>query len=72
MAESKNVQLKIDDIVRYDMNNSSLLDVVEDASTVGLFSSNKIIILAIIILKWLPVKDSTIIVTIDGVKVSKT
>lgn len=38
-------KLGIDDIVKYDMNNSSLLDVIEDASTVGLFSSNKIIIL---------------------------
>ena len=37
--------LKIDDIVKYDMTNSNLLDVIEDASTVGLFSSNKIIIL---------------------------
>lgn len=38
-------KLKIDDIVKYDMTNSSLLDVIEDASTVGLFSNNKIIIL---------------------------
>ena len=38
-------ELKIDDIVKYDMTNSNLLDVIEDASTVGLFSSNKIIIL---------------------------
>ena len=37
--------LKADDIVKYDMNNSTVLDVIEDASTVGLFSSNKIIIL---------------------------
>lgn len=37
--------LSIDDIVKYDMNNSNILDVIEDASTVGLFSSNKIIIL---------------------------
>ena len=37
--------LSIDDIVKYDMTNSNLLDVIEDASTVGLFSSNKIIIL---------------------------
>lgn len=37
--------LKVDDIVKYDMNNSTVLDVIEDASTVGLFSSNKIIIL---------------------------
>lgn len=38
-------ELNIDDIVKYDMTNSNLLDVIEDASTVGLFSSNKIIIL---------------------------
>lgn len=38
-------KLKINDIVKYDMNNSNILDVIEDASTVGLFSSNKIIIL---------------------------
>ena len=38
-------ELEIDDIVKYDMTNSNLLDVIEDASTVGLFSSNKIIIL---------------------------
>ena len=38
-------KLKIDDIVKYDMTNSSLLDVIEDASTGGLFSNNKIIIL---------------------------
>lgn len=37
--------LGIDDIVKYDMNNSTILDVIEDASTVGLFSNNKIIIL---------------------------
>ena len=37
--------LRVDDIVKYDMNNSAILDVIEDASTVGLFSSNKIIIL---------------------------
>lgn len=37
--------LRVDDIVKYDMNNSTILDVIEDASTVGLFSSNKIIIL---------------------------
>lgn len=38
-------ELKIDDIVKYDMTTSNLLDVIEDASTVGLFSFNKIIIL---------------------------
>lgn len=38
-------KLKIDDVVKYDMTNSSLIDVIEDASTVGLFSTNKIIIL---------------------------
>lgn len=38
-------ELKINDIIKYDMTNSNLLDVIEDASTVGLFSTNKIIIL---------------------------
>lgn len=38
-------ELKIEDVVKYDMTTSSLLDVIEDASTVGLFSTNKIIIL---------------------------
>ena len=38
-------ELKIDDVVKYDMSNSNLLDVIEDASTVGLFSTNKVIIL---------------------------
>ena len=37
--------LKIDDIIKYDMTTSNILDVIEDASTVGLFSSNKIIVL---------------------------
>ena len=37
--------LKIEDIIKYDMATSNLLDVIEDASTVGLFSTNKIIIL---------------------------
>lgn len=37
--------LKIKDIVKYDMTNNNLLDVIEDASTIGLFSNNKIIIL---------------------------
>ncbi|MCI6266906.1 MAG: DNA polymerase III subunit delta [Erysipelotrichaceae bacterium] len=38
-------KLKIKDIIRYHMATSSILDVVEDASTIGLFSSNKVIIL---------------------------
>lgn len=38
-------KLKIDDIIKYDMTNSSILDVIEDASTVGLFSTKKVIIL---------------------------
>lgn len=38
-------KLKIDDVVKYDMSTSNLLDVIEDASTVGLFSSNKVIVL---------------------------
>lgn len=38
-------KLNIDDIIKYDMTTSNLLDVIEDASTVGLFSSNKVIIL---------------------------
>lgn len=38
-------KLKIKDIVKYDMTTSNVLDVIEDASTVGLFSTNKIIIL---------------------------
>ena len=38
-------KLNIKDIIKYDMQNSNLLDVIEDASTVGLFSTNKIIIL---------------------------
>ena len=38
-------ELKIDDIVKYDMLNSNVEDVIEDAQTVGLFSPNKIIIL---------------------------
>lgn len=37
--------LNVADVVKYDMNNSSINDVIEDASTVGLFSTNKIIIL---------------------------
>lgn len=38
-------KLKIDDVIKYDMTNSSILDVIEDASTVGLFSTKKVIIL---------------------------
>lgn len=38
-------KLKIDDIVKYNMNEFNLIDIIEDASTVGLFSTNKIIIL---------------------------
>lgn len=38
-------KLNIDDIVIYDVNNNSLLDIVEDASTMGLFSSKKVIVL---------------------------
>ena len=38
-------KLKINDIVQYDMPSTYLLDVIEDASTIGLFSQNKIIIL---------------------------
>lgn len=38
-------KLNIDDIIKYDMTNSNLVDVIEDASTVGLFSTKKIIIL---------------------------
>ncbi len=38
-------KLKIDDVVKYDMSNSNLVDVIEDASTMGLFASKKIIIL---------------------------
>ena len=38
-------KLKTDDIMKYDMTTSSILDVVEDASTIGLFSPKKVIIL---------------------------
>ena len=38
-------ELNIKDVVKYDIPNSNILDIVEDASTVGLFSTNKIIIL---------------------------
>lgn len=38
-------KLKVDDVIKYDMTSSNLLDVIEDASTVGLFSTKKIIIL---------------------------
>lgn len=34
-----------EDVVRYDMANSSLLDVIEDLESSGLFSSNKVIIM---------------------------
>ena len=32
-------KLKIDDVVKYDMNISNILDIIEDLSTVSLFSS---------------------------------
>lgn len=38
-------QLKIDDVVYYDMNTSNLSDVIEDAATVGMFSRQKVIIM---------------------------
>ena len=38
-------KLKIDDVIKYDMTTSSVLDVIEDASTVGLFSTKKVIVL---------------------------
>lgn len=38
-------QLKIDDVVYYDMNTSDLSDVIEDATTVGMFSRQKVIIM---------------------------
>ena len=38
-------KLKVDDVIKYDITSSNLLDVIEDASTVGLFSTKKIIIL---------------------------
>lgn len=38
-------KLKIEDVITYDMATSNVLDVIEDASTVGLFSSKKVIIL---------------------------
>ncbi len=38
-------KLKIDDVVQYDMNISNLEDVIEDASTISMFSNKKIIIL---------------------------
>lgn len=33
------------DIIKYDMNTTSLIDVIDDAQTIGMFSSRKIIIL---------------------------
>ena len=33
------------DIIRYDMNTTDLLDIIDDASTIAMFSQNKIIIL---------------------------
>lgn len=38
-------KLSVEDIVKYDMTSSNVLDVIEDAATMGLFSSKKIIIL---------------------------
>ena len=38
-------KLKCSDVIRYDMNSSLLLDVIDDASTVGMFSNKKIIVL---------------------------
>ena len=38
-------KLKIDDVVKYDMNTSSIVDIVEDLSTVGLFTGKKVLIL---------------------------
>lgn len=38
-------KLKIEETIKYDMTINSILDVIEDASTVGLFSTKKIIIL---------------------------
>lgn len=38
-------KLKIDEVIKYDMTNDTILDVIEDASTVGLFSTKKVIIL---------------------------
>lgn len=38
-------KLKIDDVVKYDMNISNILDIIEDLSTVSLFSSKKVVIL---------------------------
>lgn len=38
-------KLKIEDVVKYDMTETNLMDIIENASTVGLFSTNKIIIL---------------------------
>lgn len=38
-------KLKTDDIIKYDMTNTNILDVIEDAETIGLFSTKKAIIL---------------------------
>lgn len=38
-------RLQIEEVIRYDMSFSSLLDVVEDASTVSMFGTKKVIIL---------------------------
>lgn len=38
-------KLKQDDVVKYDMNQVDLSDVIRDASTVGMFSNEKIIVL---------------------------
>lgn len=37
-------ELNIDDVIRYDISLGTLRDAIEDASTVGMFSSNKVII----------------------------
>lgn len=38
-------KLKETDIIKYDMNTTNLMDVIDDAQTVGMFSNRKIIIL---------------------------
>ena len=38
-------KLKVEDVVRYDMNTSLIMDVLEDASTVSMFSNKKVIVL---------------------------
>ena len=37
--------LNIEDIIKYDMTNSTIKEVIEDANTISLFSNKKIIIL---------------------------